>query len=142
MSDVIEREPEITWTEAEQSLLRTMDRFQRGDVDGLVSRYADDILVIFAGMEVRGKQAAEKFFRARFAKQRNYRLVKTLFSVTGQKIANTWTGHWEDTETGKAMEGYGVEVLELRGGKVIRWEAAFNVWEAGNQAASRYFQLE
>ena len=38
------------------------------------------------------------------------------------------------------MEGYGVECLELQGGKVIRWEAAFNVWEAGRELENRYFQ--
>ncbi len=45
--------------------------------------------------------------RKRFARQRNYQLKKVLFSVSGQRIANTWTGSWEDTPTGKQMAGFG-----------------------------------
>jgi len=80
--------------------------------------------------------------RARFARQRDYRLTKTLFLVSGQKIGNSWTGSWTDVPTGRHMAGRGIELLELRGGKVVRWEAAFNVWEVGNEAATRYFDAE
>jgi nuclear transport factor 2 (NTF2) superfamily protein len=133
-------EPDLTWEEAQAMLRRSEDRFQRGAVDELLSRYAEDIVIRYADLpEIRGREAAARFMRARFLKQKNYRLKKVLFSVSGQKIANTWTGEWEDAETGRQMAGSGVEILELRGGQVIRWEAAFNVWQAGNQAASRYF---
>ncbi len=77
--------------------------------------------------------------RARFPRQRNYRLKKVLFAATWQKVVDTWTGTWEDVPTGRQMAGFGVEFLELRGGKVIRWEASFNVGEVGNAAATRYF---
>jgi nuclear transport factor 2 (NTF2) superfamily protein len=138
MSD---HEPDITWDEAQAMLRRSEDRFQRGAVDELISRYAEDIVIRYADLpEIIGRAAAERFMRTRFRKQKNYRLKKVLFSVSGQKIANTWTGTWEDVDTGRHMEGSGVEILELKGGQVIRWEAAFNVWEAGNQAATRYFQ--
>jgi nuclear transport factor 2 (NTF2) superfamily protein len=109
-------------------------------VDGLVGRYDENIVIRYADLQpIHGRAAAERFMRARFARQRNYKLKKVLFSVCGQRIADTWTGTWEDVPTGRRMAGYGVEILELRGGKVIRWEAAFNVWEVGNEAAARYF---
>jgi nuclear transport factor 2 (NTF2) superfamily protein len=132
--------PDITWDEAQAMLRRSEDRFQRGDVEGLIGRYADDIIIRFADLpEIRGKAAAERFFRKRFAKQRDYRLQKVLFLVAGQKIANSWTGAWTDVPSGRKMAGRGVELIELAGGKVIRWEASFNVWEVGNEAATRYF---
>lgn len=135
-----ELEPALTWEEAEQMLRRSEDRFQRGDVEALVSRYADDIVIRYADLlEIRGKEAAERFMRARFARQKDYRLTKVLFLVSGQKIGNSWTGSWTDLPSGRRMEGSGIELLELRAGKLVRWEAAFNVWEAGNQAATRYF---
>jgi nuclear transport factor 2 (NTF2) superfamily protein len=134
-----ELEAAITWDEAEQMLRRSEDRFQRGDVEALISRYADDIVIRYADLpEIRGKAAAERFMRARFARQKDYRLTKTLFLVAGQKIGNSWT----DVPTGRQMAGRGIELLELRGGKVVRWEAAFNVWEVGNEAATRYFDAE
>ena len=135
-------EADITWDEAEAMLRRSEARFESGDVDGLTGRYAEDIVIRYADLPpIHGKAAAVAFIKARFARQRNYKVKKVLFSVRGQKIADTWTGSWEDIPTGKTMAGYGVEVLELRGGKVIRWEAAFNVWEVGNEAATRYFDL-
>ena len=140
MSAALEAEADITWDEAQQMLRRSEDRFRRGDVEALTGRYDDNIVIRYADLpEIRGKDAAIRFMRARFAKQRNYDLNKVLVSVSGQTIADTWTGTWEDVATGRKMAGFGVEVLELRGGKVIRWEAAFNVWEVGNEAATRYF---
>jgi nuclear transport factor 2 (NTF2) superfamily protein len=130
----------ITWDEAQQMLRRSEDRFQRGDIEGLISRYDDDIIIRFADLpEIKGKAAAERFFRKRFAKQKDYTLKKELFLVAGQKIANTWTGAWTDGPSGKKMQGRGVELIEFGNGKVVRWEASFNVWEVGNEAASRYF---
>jgi nuclear transport factor 2 (NTF2) superfamily protein len=132
----------ITWDEAQAMLRRSEARFEAGDVEGLIGRYDENVVIQYAGLPtIHGKAAAERFMRARFARQRNYRLKKLLFSVDGQKIANSWTGSWEDVPTGRQMAGFGVETLELRGGKVIRWDAAFNVWEVGNEAASRYFEL-
>ncbi len=43
----------------------------------------------------------------------------------------------QHADAGNRMAGYGVEILELRGGEVIRWEAAFNAWDVGNEAATR-----
>jgi len=70
------------WDEALKIVQRAEDTFNRGDVDAILGRYADDVVIRFAGIpEIRGKAAAEKFLRARFARQKNYRLKKTLFMV-------------------------------------------------------------
>ena len=53
----------------------------------------------------------------------------------GDTITNVWDGAWEDTETGAAMKGFGVEVWLMRDGKIAVWEAAFNVGRA-DQAIS------
>jgi nuclear transport factor 2 (NTF2) superfamily protein len=132
---------DITWDEAQAMLRRSEARFEAGDWEGLVGRYDDNVVIRYADLPpIHGKAAATAFMKKRFARQKNYKLKKVLFSVQGQRIADTWTGTWEDVPTGKQMAGYGVEILELRGGKVIRWEAAFNVWEVGNEAATRYFE--
>jgi len=140
MSSTIEAD--ITWDEAQAMLRRSEARFESGDVEGLVGRYDENIVIRYADLPpIHGRDAATRFMRARFARQRNYKLKKVLFSVSGQKIADTWTGTWEDVPTGRQMAGYGVEIIELREGKVIRWEASFNVWEVGNEAATRYFDV-
>ncbi len=118
------------WDEALKIVQRAEDTFNRGDIDAILGRYADDVVIRFAGIpEVSGKAAAEKFLRARFARQKNYRLKKTLFMVEGFKIGATYTASWDDLKTGKRMLGNGAEFWLYRDGKLALWEAALNIWE-------------
>jgi nuclear transport factor 2 (NTF2) superfamily protein len=127
------------WDEALKIVQRAEDTFNRGDVDAILGRYADDVVIRFAGIpEIRGKAAAEKFLRARFARQKNYRLKKTLFMVQGLKIGATYTASWEDARTGRQMLGHGAEFWQYRDGKLVLWEAALNVWEAGTDNAALF----
>jgi nuclear transport factor 2 (NTF2) superfamily protein len=76
------------------------DIFARGDVEAILNGYTDDIVIQFADIpEIRGKVAAEKFLRARFARQRNYRLRKDLRMLEGNMMGNYWDGEWEDTQS-------------------------------------------
>ena len=110
------------------------DIFGRGDVDAILQGYTDDIVIRFADIpEIRGKAAAEKFLRARLARQRNYRLKKDLRMLEGDMLGNFWDGEWEDAVTGKTMCGRGTEFWTIRDGKVALWEATFNVWEKGGR---------
>ena len=111
------------------------DIFGRGDVEAILQGYTDDIVIRFADIpEIRGKAAAERFLRARFARQRNYRLRKVLRMLEGDMLGNYWDGEWEDAITGKTMCGRGTEFWTVRDGKVALWEATFNVWEKGGKA--------
>jgi nuclear transport factor 2 (NTF2) superfamily protein len=111
------------------------DFFARGDVEAILHGYTDDIVIRFADVpEIRGKEAAERFLRARFARQRNYRLRKVLRVLEGNMMGNFWDGTWDDAKTGKKMQGRGTEFWTIRDGKVAVWEATFNVWEQGGAA--------
>jgi nuclear transport factor 2 (NTF2) superfamily protein len=132
-------EPGFTWDEALKVVQRAEDTFNRGDIDAILGRYADDVVIRFAGIaEIRGKVAAEKLLRARFARQNDYKLRKTLFMVEGTKIGATYTASWMDARTGKKMEGRGAEFWQYRDGKLALWEAALNVWEAGTDNSALF----
>lgn len=127
------------WDEALKVVQRAEDTFNRGDIDSILGRYADDVVIRFAGIpEIRGKAAAEKFLRARFARQKNYKLKKTLFMVDGFKIGATYTASWEDARTGKQMLGRGAEFWQYRDGRLTLWEAALNIWEAGTDNSAMF----
>jgi nuclear transport factor 2 (NTF2) superfamily protein len=113
------------------ALVKAAERdFAAGNVDGIVAGYTDDVVIRFADVpEIRGKAQAEKFLRARFARQKNYRLTKVLRMLEGNMLGNYWDGEWEDARTGKQMVGRGTEFWTLRNGKIAVWEATFNVWE-------------
>jgi nuclear transport factor 2 (NTF2) superfamily protein len=106
------------------------------NVEGIVAGFTEDCVVRFGDLpEFRGRAELEKFFRARAARQKGYRLRKELKALMGDTIANTWTGEWEDSQTGAKMSGYGVEIWKMREGRIAVWEAAFNVREAGKPSA-------
>jgi nuclear transport factor 2 (NTF2) superfamily protein len=127
------------WDEALKIVQRAEDTFNRGDIDAILGRYADDVVIRFAGLpEINGKRAAQKFLRARFARQRNYRLKKTLFMVDGFKIGATYTASWDDAKTGKSMLGHGAEFWQYRDGKLTLWEAALNIWEVGSDTSALF----
>ncbi|WP_425249012.1 hypothetical protein [Bradyrhizobium huanghuaihaiense] len=69
---------------------------------------------------------------ARFARQKNYRLQKQLRAVSGNVIACSWVGEWDDGRNGCKMQGRGIELLTMRGGEIAEWEATFNVWAKGS----------
>jgi len=127
------------WDEALGIVQRAEDTFNRGDVEAILHRYAEDVVIRFAGLpEIQGKAAAEAFLRARFARQNNYRLKKTLFMVDGFKIGATYSASWEDARTGKPMLGRGAEFWQYRGAELQLWDAAMTVWEAGADPSTMF----
>ena len=122
------------WTRRQASvLLRAVeDMFHRADVDALVNGFTADCVFRFAEQpERRGRPALRKFFSARLARQKNYRLKKTLLALEDNVLTNVWEGAWEDAVTGKNMAGRGLEVWRMRDGMIATWDAAFSVWETG-----------
>ncbi len=125
-------------TEQANALLRAVeDMFHRRDVDALAHGFTEDCVFRFAEQpEQRGRDALREFFAARLSRQRGYRLEKTLLALQGNRLANSWTGTWEDAKTGRPMRGRGLEVWTMRDGMIAVWDAAFNVWEEGGDRRS------
>ena len=101
--------------------------FMPWNVDGIVDGFTDDCVVRFGDLpEFRGKAALRQFFAARAARQKGYRLSKTFRTLAGDTISNYWEGEWQDASTGAQVWGRGVEIWQLRDGRIALWEAAFN----------------
>jgi nuclear transport factor 2 (NTF2) superfamily protein len=127
------------WTKTQaNALLRAVeDMFHRSDIDALVRGFSEDCVVRFAEQpERRGRAALRELFTARLARQKNYRLQKTLLALDRNVLANVWEGTWEDRDTGKRMAGRGLETWRMRDGMIAEWDAAFNVWEEGGPRRS------
>lgn len=105
--------------------------FMPWNIDALVDGFTEDCVVRFGTVaEFRGRDRLRAFFTARSAKQKDYRLTKQFRALAGDTIANVWRGNWQDAESGVAMQGFGVEIWQMRDGKIALWEAAFNVGRA------------
>jgi len=111
--------------------------FLAADVPRILAMFTPDVIVRYADFpEMRGLDALEKFLRARFARQKNYRLKKTFRAVTGNIIGDSWEGQWEDIKTGKKMVGRGMEFITVVKGKAAIWEAVFNASEPDGAPAT------
>ena len=121
------RENPRTSEEARALVRHVESLFMPWNVDALVDGFTEDCVVRFGTLpELRGPDALRKFFVSRSARQKGYRLRKQFRTLMGDTIANSWEGEWEDAETGRRMRGFGVEVWQMRDGKIAVWEAAFN----------------
>jgi nuclear transport factor 2 (NTF2) superfamily protein len=130
-----------TLDEARAFVKHVESLFMPWNVEGILAGFTDDCVVRFGDLpEFRGKAELEKFFRTRSARQKGYQLRKQLKALTGDVIANTWEGEWEDSQTGAKMSGYGVEIWRMRDGRIAVWEAAFNAREAGKPSAMGLFK--
>lgn len=122
----------LTFDDAEAVLERAQRLLNAGDVSEVVKTFTSDVVVRFADFpETHGRPPLEAFLRARFVRQRNYRLQKQLRAVSGKVIVCYWDAEWEDGQNGHQMEGRGIELLTMRGDEIAKWEATFNVWRKG-----------
>jgi nuclear transport factor 2 (NTF2) superfamily protein len=129
------RNPE-TPAEARAFVKHVESLFTPWNVEGLLAGFTDDCVIRFGDLpEFRGKEALRKFFMARSARQKGYRLRKEFRALMGDTIANYWEGDWEDARSGAGMHGRGVEIWVMRGGKIAVWEAAFNANEPGKPSS-------
>ena len=129
------RNPE-TLNEARTLVDRVEKLFMPWDIPGLLAGFTEDCIVRFGDLpEIRGKAELEQLFRQRRERQQDYRLRKQLRALMGDIIANYWEGEWHDSVTGKRMAGRGVEIWQMRDGKIAVWEAAFNFNEVGKPSA-------
>ncbi|MBW7974819.1 nuclear transport factor 2 family protein [Bradyrhizobium sp. BR 10289] len=124
---------ELTFDDAKAVLERAERLLNTGDITLVMETFASDVVVHFADFPVtRGKPPLEAFLRARFARQKNYRLQKQLRAVSGNVIVCYWDAEWEDGCDGLPMEGRGIEILTMRDDAIAKWEATFNVWRKGD----------
>lgn len=117
-----------TFSEAEALLRHVESLCMPWNVDAMAEGFTEDCIARFGLLpEMHGREAIREFFLKRSMRQKNYKLRKSLRAMMGSTLAMDWTGTWEDAETGVAMQGHGVEIWQLRAGKLAVWEAAFNI---------------
>jgi nuclear transport factor 2 (NTF2) superfamily protein len=122
----------LSWDAAKRLVQDVEDAFGTADLARIEQGFSEDVVVRFADFpEMRGREAAMRFLRARFARTKGYKLKKTLHCLMGDVLANTWDASWEDAQTGKPMLGRGTEIWIVRNGRIALWNATFNVWEKG-----------
>src|SRR5689334_483783 len=130
---VADRNPR-TSEEARAFVAYVESLFMPWNIEALVAGFTEDCIVRFGAIpEFRGRDALRRFFEARRAKQKGYRLRKQFRALMNDVMSNVWDGEWEDAEAGRRMKGFGVEVWTMQGGKIAIWEASFNAAPADQE---------
>jgi len=143
MASVIEQDKAVTEPltieQATTILAEYQELWNRGAMSELLDGFTEDIIVEFADLPpIRGRKELEQMIQARTARQKGYRLEKTLRCVFGSTIVCSWTAEWTDGLTGRLMKGKGIEFLQHRDGKCCRWDSAFNAWDSEAPARSLF----
>jgi nuclear transport factor 2 (NTF2) superfamily protein len=130
VAGVVSEDENITMEQA-QAILRGYETvFMRADMAAILAGFSDDVVVHFGDYpEFCGKLELEKFLKARFARQKNYRVHKTLRAINRSLIANTFVGEWDDAIVGKKMKWRGSEFIKLKRGICVEWLAFCNIWD-------------
>jgi len=122
----------LTMEAAQQIIQEAQEAFAQHDVPRILRSFAPDIVIRYADFpEMRGLEQAKTWLEARFKRQKNYRLRKTLRTVTGDTIGGWFEGQWEDAVTNKQMQSRGCEFLTMQDGKIAYWDCTSNAWEVG-----------
>lgn len=93
--------------------------FLRGDPEGMLALFADDIEFRFLGqIEAKGIEEARRFFTEAAGKLTDLSFVIDHTIIDGDRAAVTWS---ETALTAEKAEwvNHGVDVIEVRGGRVV-----------------------
>jgi len=115
--------------ENKQRVMEGYQKFQNGDIPGLLEMYQDDALWIepesehipFSGKRT-GKAAIAGFFQELDRAAQPLRFVPKDFIAEGDKVVVTGESTWQVRNTGRTYDSPWVHVFTLRDGKVARFE--------------------
>ena len=93
--------------------------FLAGDKDGMLAVMDDDVEVCFLGQaQVRGKEQASRFFDFAGGLLRDVDFSLEQVVVDGEMAAGIWRER-ATTMSGEPWENHGVDVIHVRGGRVV-----------------------
>lgn len=101
--------------------------FLRGDPEGMLATFDDDIEFKFLGqVEARGIAEARRFFTAAAGQLTDLDFTIEHTVIDGSRAAVTWS-EVARTQTGAEWVNHGVDVIEVRDGRVISLHENNNV---------------
>lgn len=106
----------------------TFNAFNRHDIDGVMTHFADDCVFTTVagenvfGNKVEGREAIAKAFSAVWAAMPDAEWADHKHFVSGDRAVSEWTFRGTDAE-GKRVEAQGVDLFTIRNGKLVMKQA-------------------
>lgn len=118
--------PPFTEATARAKVKAAEDAWNTRDPDRVALAYTEDSIWRNRGQLIHGRTAIKTFLRRKWAEELDYRLRKSLWSFTADRIAVRFQYEWHDA-TGQWHRSYGNELWEFdRDGLMRRREASIN----------------
>jgi uncharacterized protein len=130
--------PPFTQQSAERKVRLAEDAWNSRDPERVALAYTEDSVWRNRSEFIRGREEIRAFMKRKWAKELDYRLTKSLWTFTGNRIAVRFQYEWHD-EAGNWHRSYGNELWEFDArGLMSRREASIN--DVAIQEAERRFR--
>jgi uncharacterized protein len=118
--------PPFTLETARAKVRMAEDAWNSRDADRVVLAYTEDCIWRNRSTFLRGREELRAFLRGKWERERDYRLVKSLWAFGDERIAVRFQYEWHD-EAGEWHRSYGNELWEFAAdGRMARREASIN----------------
>lgn len=105
--------------ETRQVVERLYGAFLRGDPEGMLATFSDDVAFRFLGqVDAQGKDEARRFFVHAADQLTDLDFQRQHTIIDGNRAAVTWT-ETARTRSGAPWENHGVDVFEVKEGKIV-----------------------
>jgi nuclear transport factor 2 (NTF2) superfamily protein len=118
--------PPFTFETARAKVRAAEDGWNSRDPDRVVLAYTEDCIWRNRSEFLAGREAIRAFLRGKWEREQDYRLVKSLWAFTADRIAVRFQYEWHDA-VGAWHRSYGNEMWQFAGdGRMSRREASIN----------------
>lgn len=118
--------PPFTLVSARAKVRAAEDAWNSRDPDRVVLAYTEDCVWRNRSEFLVGREAIRAFLRGKWQRERDYRLIKSLWAYGDNRIAVRFQYEWHD-DAGQWWRSYGNELWEFASdGRMARREASIN----------------
>ncbi|KQU91687.1 hypothetical protein ASC78_01825 [Variovorax sp. Root318D1] len=100
------------------------------DTDRILDIFTDDVIADLGAVVLTGKEQLRPFVRERYSRYTHYDLRKTVRAVAGDLVISDARLSWKSTEHSTLQHTRAIEILQVRDGRIARWDNASSSWSA------------
>ena len=100
------------------------------DPDLILDIFTDDVIADLGAIVLTGKEQLRPFVRERYSRYTHYDLRKTVRAVAGDLVISDARLSWKSPEHSTLQHTRAIEILQVRDGRIARWDNAGASWSA------------
>lgn len=98
------------------------------DPELIADIFTDDAIADLGEVVVAGKEQLRPLIKQRYSKYTHFDLRKTLRVLSGDLVVCDARLRWKSAEQPNMQQTRAIEILQVRDGRIARWDNAFVSW--------------